>query len=67
MDKIVFSTSESSEEQGQRDLRLFDEKLKKRGIDFRQQVPSVDQVSFEHEYELVAFDEELKQRGLAGV
>ena len=45
----------------------FDEKLKERGIDFRQQVPSVDQVSFEHEYELVAFDEELKQRGLAGV
>ena len=67
VDKIVFSTSESSEEQGQRDLRLFDEKLKERGIDFRQQVPSVDQVSFEHEYELVAFDEELKQRGLAGV
>lgn len=67
VDKIVFSTSESSEEQGQRDLKLFDEKLKEGSIDFRQHVPSVDQVSFEHEYELVTFDEELKQRGLAGV
>ena len=67
VDKIVFSTSESPKEQGQRDLKLFDERLKEGSIDFRRHVPSVDQVSFEHEYELVAFDEELRQRGLASV
>jgi hypothetical protein len=61
---IVFSTSDSSEAEDARELRLFDRTLAADDLRLGQYMPSLDRVDFEDEYELIAFDEELKSRGL---
>ena len=62
--EIVFSTSDSAAEAGERELALFDRELTESEADFRRYLPALDKIGFEDDYELVAFDEELKQRGL---
>ena len=59
---IVFSTSDSAEEETERELALFDRQLAGDAVDLNQYLPPVDRVAFEDDYEIVAFDEELKQR-----
>ena len=61
---IVFSTSDSAIEAGERELALFDRELTEGEADFDRYLPALDKIGFEDDYELVAFDEELKQRGL---
>ena len=63
---IVFSTSDTPEEADQRDQELFDRALvegTEGAVDLGRYVPSVERVSYEDDYELVAFDEELRQAG----
>ena len=62
--EIVFSTSDSAIEAGERELALFDRALTEDEADFDRYLPALDKIGFEDDYELVAFDEELKQRGL---
>ena len=62
--EIVFSTSDSAAEAGERELALFDRELTESETDFGRYLPALDKIGFEDDYELVAFDEELKQRGL---
>lgn len=61
---IVFSTSDSTEEATERDLRLFDREIGESEVDLTRYLPSLDRIDFEDDFELVAFDEELQQRGL---
>jgi hypothetical protein len=60
---IVFSTSDDPEEADRRDQDLFDRALAEGDADLGRYVPSVERVSYEDDYELVAFDEELKREG----
>ena len=62
--EILFSTSDSAIEAGERELALFDRGLAEGEADFDRYLPALDKIGFEDDYELVAFDEELKQRGL---
>ena len=62
--EIVFSTSDSSESESERELSLFDRELLGGDVELGSYLPNVDRVDFEEEYELIAFDEELKRRGL---
>jgi hypothetical protein len=62
--EIVFSTSDSAIEAGDRELALFDRELTDGEADFGRYLPALDKIGFEDDYELVAFDEELEQRGL---
>jgi hypothetical protein len=59
--EIVYSTADTAEEAGERELRLFDRALAG-DPDLGRSLPSTDRVGFEHDYELVAFDEELERR-----
>jgi hypothetical protein len=59
--EIVYSTADTAEEAGERELRLFDRGLEG-DVDLERYLPSTDRVDFEHDYELVAFDEELRSR-----
>jgi hypothetical protein len=59
--EIVFSTSDTAEEAGERELRLFDHALAG-DADLERYLPATDRVDFEHDYEIVAFDEELQRR-----
>lgn len=59
--EIVFSTADTQEEAGQRDMRLFDSALVG-DIALDRYLPATDRVDFEHDYEIVAFDEELQRR-----
>ncbi len=59
---VVFSTSDSSEEAGARDLELFDRALIEGDAPLTRRLPEVGSVSYEDDYELVAFDEELASR-----
>ena len=59
---IVFSTSDTAEEVDRRDQELFDRALAERDADLGRYVPSVERVSYEDDYELLAFDEELRDR-----
>ena len=62
--EIVFSTSDSATEAGERELALFDRQLTEGEADFNRYLPALDKIGFEDDYDLVAFDEELRQRGL---
>ncbi len=62
--EIVFSTSDSAIEAGERELALFDRELTAGEANFDRYLPALDKIGFEDDYDLVAFDEELKQRGL---
>lgn len=62
--EIVYSTSDTSDEATRRDQALFDRQLAGESTDLRQYLPSVERVSFEDDYEVVAFDEELRARRL---
>ncbi len=57
---IVFSTSDSAQEEHERELSLFDRTLEGSEADFGRYLPGLDRISFEDDYEIVAFDEELK-------
>jgi len=59
--EVVYSTADSSEEAGARELRLFDRALDG-DADLSRILPRTDRVDFEHDYEIVAFDEELARR-----
>jgi hypothetical protein len=59
--EIVYDTSDSPEEATRRDQALFDRQLAGESADLRRYLPSVDRVSFEDDYEVVAFDEELSR------
>jgi hypothetical protein len=63
--EIVFSTSDSAIEAGEREFALFDRELTDGEADFDRYLPSLDKIGFEDDYDLVAFDEELKQRSLS--
>ena len=63
---IVFSTSDSAEEESERDLALFDRQLTGGEAVLDQYLPGLDRIDFEDDYEIVAFDEELKLRGIKG-
>jgi hypothetical protein len=58
---VVFSTADTPEEAGERELRLFDRELTD-DVDLERYLPPTDRVDFEHDYEIVAFDEELARR-----
>lgn len=62
--EIVYDTSDTPEETTRRDQALFDRQLTGESADLRSYLPSVDRVSFEDDYEVVAFDEELRTRRL---
>ena len=59
--EVIYSTADSPEEAGARDLRLFDRQLGA-DLDLSRYVPSTDRVDFEDDFELVTFDEELARR-----
>jgi hypothetical protein len=58
---IVYSTADTTEEAGERDLHLFDRALEG-DVDLGRHLPSTHRIDFEHDYEIVAFDEELALR-----
>jgi hypothetical protein len=58
--EIVYSTADTPEEAGARDLRLFDRALEG-DLDLDRYLPATDRVDFEDDYEVVAFDEELRR------
>jgi hypothetical protein len=60
--EIVFSTSDTTETAGARELRLFDETLAG-PADLGRHRAATDAVAYEHDFDLVAFDEELKRSG----
>jgi hypothetical protein len=62
--EVVYSTSDSAEAAGERELALFDRQLAPEDADLDRYLPSVDKIAFEDDYELVAFDEELMRRRL---
>ena len=59
---IVFSTADTAETEGQRDLALFDQALLEFDVSLDRDLPSLDRVSFEDDFSLVEFDEQLKNR-----
>jgi hypothetical protein len=59
---VVFSTSDSSEAAGERELELFDRTLLGESSDLAAQLPALDRVDIEEPYDLIAFDEELHRR-----
>jgi hypothetical protein len=62
---IVYSTSDSAAEAGEREIALFDRELAgEASLD--RYLPGLDRVAFEDDYEIVAFDEELKRKGVKG-
>ena len=61
--EIVYSTADTAEEAGARELALFDRRLEDEHEKLGRYLPGVDRVSFEEDYELVAFDEELARSG----
>jgi len=58
--EIVFSTSDTPDEAERRDEALFDRALVGDG-DLGRYAPSVEQIAYEDDYELVAFDEQLRR------
>ena len=59
--EIVFSTSDSGDAAGKRDLELFDRALRDGSPSLATRLPSLDRVGIEEPYELLAFDEELRR------
>ncbi len=59
--EIVFSTGDTAEEAGARELELFDRELIGTP-DLDRYLPVVDRVGYEDDFEMVAFDEELARR-----
>lgn len=57
--EIVYATSDTAEEAGARELALFDRQLEDRDAHLDRYLPGLDRVSFEDDFEIVAFDEEL--------
>ena len=62
VDEIVFSTSDTPEEAGERDLALFDRALAPSELDLDRYLPSLDRVGYEYDFELVEFEEKLQRR-----
>ena len=62
MGDIVFSTADTEETEGQRDLALFDQALLELDVSLDRDLPSLDRVSFEDDFSLVEFDEQLRNR-----
>lgn len=60
---IVYDTSDSAEEAGDRDLALFDRQLEGEAR-LDRYLPDADRVAFHDDFEMVAFDEELRLRKL---
>ena len=58
---VVFSTSDSSEEAGERELALFDRELLGESSDLAAQLPALDRVDVEEPFDLIAFDEQLSR------
>ena len=59
---VVFSTSDSSEAAGERELELFDRELLGEEAELDAYLPALDRVDVEEPYDLIAFDEELARR-----
>lgn len=60
--EVVFSTSDSAEGAGKRDLELFDRELVGESSDLGAYLPVLDRVDVEEPYDLISFDEELSRR-----
>ncbi|MGB1778503.1 MAG: hypothetical protein ACPHQP_03015 [Longimicrobiales bacterium] len=58
---VVFSTSDSSEKAGERELALFDRELLGQSSDLAAQLPALDRVDVEEPFDLIAFDEQLSR------
>lgn len=56
---IVFDTSDSAQDAGERELALFDRELGG-DVQLDRYLPAADRVGFQDDYEIAAFDEELK-------
>jgi hypothetical protein len=61
--EIVYATSDSPEEADAREAALFDRALSSGRVDVDRYLPDLDRVSYEDDFEKVAFDEELASRG----
>ena len=59
--EIVYDTSDSAEQAGERELSLFDRQLEG-DASLDRYLPTADRIDFEDEFELVAFDEQLQLR-----
>lgn len=62
VDRIVFSTADTSEEAAARDLELFDRELEGSELELDRYLPDVGRVGYEYDFELVEFDEKLERR-----
>ena len=56
---VVFATSDSSAEAGERERQLFDRKLSGPSSDLAARLPALDRIDVEEPFDLIAFDEEL--------
>lgn len=63
VDEIVFSTSDTAEEAGARDLEAFDRELESGEIALERYLPKVDRVDYEYDFELVELEERLQRKG----
>ncbi|MDX1492607.1 MAG: hypothetical protein R3253_00930 [Longimicrobiales bacterium] len=62
VDRIVFSTADTSEEAAVRDMELFDRELAGADMELDRYLPDVDRVGYEYDFELVEFEEKLERR-----